>query len=81
MSATLVWGGAMVNAYEVKAGIVMIVLYSILFYLRSYLCGRECKIIRDQQTLKSKGYGFVSFVNREVRFALYVYEMLQMPVV
>ena len=34
-----------------------------------YLCGRECKIIRDQQTLKSKGYGFVSFVNKEVRFS------------
>lgn len=25
----------------------------------------DCKIIRDQQTLKSKGYGFVSFVNKE----------------
>jgi len=39
------------------------------------LCGRECKIIRDQQTLKSKGYGFVSFVNKEVRFTLHDREL------
>ena len=27
---------------------------------------RDCKIIRDPQSLKSKGYGFVSFVNKVV---------------
>ncbi|WAR21515.1 TIA1-like protein, partial [Mya arenaria] len=26
---------------------------------------RDCKIIRDPQSLKSKGYGFVSFVNKQ----------------
>jgi len=41
-----------------------------------YLCGRECKIIRDQQTLKSKGYGFVSFVNKEVRFGFYYFLLI-----
>lgn len=29
---------------------------------------RDCKIIRDPQTLKSKGYGFVSYVNKVVSF-------------
>lgn len=29
------------------------------------LC-RDCKIIRDPATMKSKGYGFVSFVNKQV---------------
>lgn len=27
---------------------------------------RDCKIIKDPQTLKSKGYGFVSFVKKVV---------------
>lgn len=27
---------------------------------------RDAKVIRDLQTLKSKGYGFISFVNKEV---------------
>lgn len=32
---------------------------------------RDCKIIRDPQTLKSKGYGFVSFTKREVSINYY----------
>ena len=34
-----------------------------------FVCCRDCKIIRDPQTLKSKGYGFVSFVKKEVCFS------------
>jgi len=41
-----------------------------------YVYGRECKIIRDQQTLKSKGYGFVSFVNKEVGLSFRLCEIL-----
>lgn len=28
---------------------------------------RDCRVVRDPQTLKSKGYGFVSFVKKPVR--------------
>lgn len=27
---------------------------------------RDCRVVRDPQTLKSKGYGFVSFVKKSV---------------
>lgn len=27
---------------------------------------RDCRVVRDPQTLKSKGYGFVSFVKKAV---------------
>jgi hypothetical protein len=35
----------------------------ILFY-------RDCRVVRDPQTLKSKGYGFVSFVKKAVSWEL-----------
>uniref|UniRef100_A0A1B0BMD9 RRM domain-containing protein n=1 Tax=Glossina palpalis gambiensis TaxID=67801 RepID=A0A1B0BMD9_9MUSC len=30
-----------------------------------YEC-KDCRVVRDPQTLKSKGYGFVSFVKKSV---------------
>ena len=29
-----------------------------------YLVCRDCRVVRDPQTLKSKGYGFVSFTKK-----------------
>ena len=34
-------------------------LFSLLFF-----CCRDCRVVRDPQTLKSKGYGFVSFTKK-----------------
>lgn len=31
-----------------------------------FVCFRDCRVVRDPQTLKSKGYGFVSFVKKAV---------------
>lgn len=37
--------------------------YLLLFL---YFKNRDCRVVRDPQTLKSKGYGFVSFVKKSV---------------
>ena len=29
-----------------------------------FFCCRDCRVVRDPQTLKSKGYGFVSFTKK-----------------
>ena len=50
--------------YYITQGFAHSAKYSILFHFR------DCKIIRDPQSLKSKGYGFVSFVNKVVSFFL-----------
>jgi len=39
-------------------------LRSIIFFYR------DCRVVRDPQTLKSKGYGFVSFVKKAVSWEL-----------
>jgi nucleolysin TIA-1/TIAR len=31
--------------------------------MRIFTC-RDCRVVRDPQTLKSKGYGFVSFMKK-----------------
>ena len=36
------------------------------FRLSSLLCCRDARVMRDLQTNKSKGYGFVSFINYQV---------------
>lgn len=41
---------------------------------------RDCKIIRDPQTLKSKGYGFVSFVKKEVSGRTAFFTLNHLPV-
>lgn len=35
-----------------------------------FVCFRDCRVVRDPQTLKSKGYGFVSFIKKAVSFFL-----------
>jgi len=38
-------------------------------YIFSVFFCRDCRVVRDPQTLKSKGYGFVSFVKKSVSYA------------
>lgn len=38
-----------------------------------YFFFRDCRVVRDPQTLKSKGYGFVSFVKKSVSFEILSY--------
>lgn len=38
----------------------------IFFMTHSIQSRRDCRVVRDPQTLKSKGYGFVSFVKKSV---------------
>jgi len=41
-------------------------IFSHLFLLFLFLFCRDCRVVRDPQTLKSKGYGFVSFLKKSV---------------
>lgn len=43
----------------------------IISFLFGVLC-RDCRVVRDPQTLKSKGYGFVSFVKKTVSIHILV---------
>lgn len=36
------------------------------FMLSLFLSYSDCRVVRDPQTLKSKGYGFVSFIKKSV---------------
>lgn len=38
---------------------------NIHFNFHLFYCS-DCRVVRDPQTLKSKGYGFVSFVKKSV---------------
>lgn len=38
----------------------------IILNLRVLFSHSDCRVVRDPQTLKSKGYGFVSFVKKAV---------------
>lgn len=42
---------------------LLIISFSVIY--------RDCRVVRDPQTLKSKGYGFVSFVKKSVSKFLY----------
>ena len=39
---------------------------NIILNLRVLFSHSDCRVVRDPQTLKSKGYGFVSFVKKAV---------------
>lgn len=43
-----------------------IIIKSVFLFLSEAFLFRDCRVVRDPQTLKSKGYGFVSFVKKTV---------------
>lgn len=51
--------------YTQKICALQLILYFHVFN-QCVFC-RDCKVITDPVTGKSKGYGFITFVNREVR--------------
>jgi len=48
--------------------------------LRHVLVCRDCKVIRDPQTHKSKGYGFVCYVHKEASLLAQFFRHHWLPV-
>lgn len=46
--------------------LLIIIYWAICNSCFRFSCYRDCRVVRDPQTLKSKGYGFVSFVKKSV---------------
>jgi len=57
--------GALNPPHSVSSRLASVNFFSFVLFLFIYFC-RDCRVVRDPQTLKSKGYGFVSFVKKSV---------------
>lgn len=53
----------MIVFYSVFLNLLCVFIYFVCLFF--HFC-RDCRVVRDPQTLKSKGYGFVSFVKKSV---------------
>lgn len=60
-------------AKKVKRQLIKLIWLLVMNTEFFFLIFRDCRVVRDPQTLKSKGYGFVSFVKKSVSFSAIIF--------